>query len=251
MPMTNVIILMEWCDDTSITPLKLGNSYLNRFGIDEDAAFEILGIYYLKKSSKQNLKTTISRKYKEEKEQFDSKIVNTAIQKAAENQSTGIQSFFIYAGYDYQYSTHVLKSLVLEGMRRYGLQSAMLTMICMWRSHLVTKEQMEDYYKGKKVNDIGWFKESVHDDLQSLFEKLKVGINQNEYIYSFTLPKLTPEEMKLIATKDLAYLQTYTVFGDGRNPDVSDQDMNLSESKSKFIYKLCLRDSYSLSLDTE
>ena len=151
MPMTNVIILMEWCDDTSITPLKLGNSYLNRFGIDEDAAFEILGIYYLKKSSKENLKTTISRKYKGEKEQFDSKIVNTAIQKAAENQSTNSESLFIYAGYDYQYSTHVLKSLVLEGMRRYGLHSAMLTMICMWRSHLVTKEQMEDYYKGRRL----------------------------------------------------------------------------------------------------
>ena len=137
---------MESCDDAAITPLKIGNSYLNYFGIDEDAAVEILEIYHLKKSSKQ-MTSTISRKYKDEKEDFDFEIIKTGIKKAAENQSTDYQTLLIYAGYDYQYSSHLM-SMVLNGMRSYRLRSATLTMLCRWRSHLVTKEQMEEYYKG-------------------------------------------------------------------------------------------------------
>ena len=65
------------------------------------------------------------------------------------------------------------------------------------------------------------------------------------------LPKLTSKELKLIANKDQGHLKTYSVFGDGRNPDVNEDDMNLSESKSKFVYQLCLRDSYILNLNDQ
>ena len=38
-------------DDLYDTPLEVGNMILNRFCIDEDAAFEFSGVKYLKKSS--------------------------------------------------------------------------------------------------------------------------------------------------------------------------------------------------------
>ena len=49
--MQNLVVLMEPSEDAFDTPLKAGNMILNRFCIDEDAAFELSGVNYLKKSS--------------------------------------------------------------------------------------------------------------------------------------------------------------------------------------------------------
>ena len=48
--MQNLVVLMGPSNDASETPLKVGNMILNRFCIDEDAAFELSGVNYLKKS---------------------------------------------------------------------------------------------------------------------------------------------------------------------------------------------------------
>ena len=47
----NLVILIEPNEDTFLTPVKIGNSFLNRFLIDEEAGFELLGMYYLHQSS--------------------------------------------------------------------------------------------------------------------------------------------------------------------------------------------------------
>ena len=44
-------MLMELSENAWNTSLKGGNMILNRFCIDEDAAFEFSGVNYLKKSS--------------------------------------------------------------------------------------------------------------------------------------------------------------------------------------------------------
>ena len=45
--MQNVILIIDQSGNDWSTPLKSGNSFMNRFSIDEDAAFEIIGIYHL------------------------------------------------------------------------------------------------------------------------------------------------------------------------------------------------------------
>ena len=50
--MQNLVVLMEPSRDADDVSLKAGNMILNRFCIDEDAAFELSGVYYLKKSSR-------------------------------------------------------------------------------------------------------------------------------------------------------------------------------------------------------
>ena len=67
--MQNLVVLMEPSEDAHITPLKGGNMILNRFCIDEDAAFELSGVNYLKKSSKdiefgESIKFKVKRKQK-------------------------------------------------------------------------------------------------------------------------------------------------------------------------------------------
>ena len=46
---------MEPSEQASETPLKAGNMILNRFCIDEDAAFELSGVNYLKSSMKKTI----------------------------------------------------------------------------------------------------------------------------------------------------------------------------------------------------
>ena len=49
--MQNLVVFMEPSENAYETPLKGGNMILNRFCIDEDAAFELSGVNYLEKSS--------------------------------------------------------------------------------------------------------------------------------------------------------------------------------------------------------
>ena len=49
--MQNLVVFMEPSEDAFSTPLKGGNMILNRFCIDEDAAFELSGVSSLKESS--------------------------------------------------------------------------------------------------------------------------------------------------------------------------------------------------------
>ena len=46
-----IILFVEPCDEPCGRPLKVGNSLMNRFAVDEDAAFEILKIFELEKTS--------------------------------------------------------------------------------------------------------------------------------------------------------------------------------------------------------
>ena len=49
--MQNLVVLIEPSENAYNINLKAGNMFLNRFCIDEDAAFELSGVHYLKKSS--------------------------------------------------------------------------------------------------------------------------------------------------------------------------------------------------------
>ena len=51
--MQNLVVLMEESNDTYNISSKGGNMCLNRFSIDEDAAFELSGVHHLVKSSRE------------------------------------------------------------------------------------------------------------------------------------------------------------------------------------------------------
>ena len=50
--MQNLVVLIDSSYQPWDVSCKAGNMCFNRFCIDEDAAYEISGVYYLKKSSK-------------------------------------------------------------------------------------------------------------------------------------------------------------------------------------------------------
>ena len=49
--MQNLVFFMESSENAHRTPMKAGNMILNRFCIDEDAAFELSGVNFFQKSS--------------------------------------------------------------------------------------------------------------------------------------------------------------------------------------------------------
>ena len=174
-------------------------------------------------------------------EQFD-----LGIKKAAEYQADDLKTHFIVAGEYYYWSRHedTMKSMILAKMKKYGIKEAMVTIIRMERWHLITKEKMEDYYKGKEERH-GWDKESVHDDLDSFFDKLQNGWWEEEWVRTYFIPKLTEKEKKLVEEKDKDHLMSYFYT----YPDVSKKEMDESESKSKFVRGKCDRRTFILKIN--
>ena len=113
----------------------------------------------------------------------------------------------------------------------------MVTIIWMWRRELITKEAMEKFLSGEENQ-----KDSVNDDLESLFEDLRLGKEPDEHVMTYFLPKLTEEEMELVDKKDTIYLQTLW----RSDPDVEEAEMLLSESDSKFVQGKGIRKTFTI-----
>ena len=150
-----------------------------------------------------------------------------------------LMPYFIYCGFHYIFSkerSEKLKEIILTKMRKYGIQSSILTMMYMVRRNLVTKETVKKAYKGELKNDEDWENEegSINDVLESFLINLhyKKEMKQ-ESVSSFFTPKLTNEELKFVQEGNEEHLKTYLVHFAGMNPDVDVEEMKKSDSNSK------------------
>ena len=116
-----------------------------------------------------------------------------------------------------------------------NLQKVMVTILHMRNTNLITKEKMENFIDGKNLR-----KKSVNDDLESFFEKLRHGEEPTESVRTYFLPKLTEQELKLVAKKDSNYFKNFS----WSNPDVDEIQMKMSESDSKFVQAFCWRKTF-------
>ena len=162
---------------------------------------------------------------------------------------------FIYCGLHYLLDGKLrnrLQKILLEKMRKYGIQSALLTGLHMVRRKLVTKEKAKQAYEGKLKNEKDWklYKQSIGDDLEAFFENLQ---SQKEIRYetvgSFFLPKLTENELKLVEQRNEQHLSTYSRHYYQKNPDVDPEEMKKSDSRSKYVYGRCWRETINLTIE--
>ena len=98
-------------------------------------------------------------------------------------------------------------------MKKQQLDLASLTVLDMWRSHLLTKEKMKNYYKREFHNQntsFKWhsvWKKSVHEDLDCFCKNIRLGrLHENRLVTHF-LPKLTKIELRLVAMIDYEHLK--------------------------------------------
>ena len=140
-------------------------------------------------------------------------------------------------------SLETLESFILTGMKKYNIDSVMLTKIFMQRQNIITKEAMEKYCKGEMSQD-----KSVNDDLELFFEDLRLGKRPKEghieLVGTYYLPQLTEGHMQLVESKDPSYFKTFFES----NPDVDEAEMSLSESKSKFVRGFAGRLTFTLPI---
>ena len=134
-----------------------------------------------------------------------------------------------------------MKLLISEAMRKNNIESVLFTNIHIERMKLVTKEVMEDYCTEKMFGyDVG----SVNDDLDSIFEGLRIGEVPKKCTFTYFLPKLTRNEIDLVAKKDPMYMKTFY----DEDPDVKENEMKLSLSRSKYVKATCIRSTILISL---
>ena len=227
----NLVVFMDPPAKKSDISIKGGNMIINRFCIDEDAAFELSGVYCFHKFSHNYERNyegfKLERKEQGMKEHFDKKVIDSAFQKITKNNAQELKIHIIYAGSYYFSLEDILRSLIRKEMKKYKIKFLMVTIIAMERWKLITKEAMEKYCNGVVV-----VKDSVNDDLESFFEDLRLGTKPNEIVPTYYFPKLTTKEMELVDRQDQSYLKTF----DSANPDVPEAEMKLSESDSKFVH---------------
>ena len=104
-------------------------------------------------------------------EEFDETIIDSAIQKYVDKKAGDLEMHIIYAGHYYigTWQHETLVSLVTKALEKHDSQSAIITQIYMLRHVLITKEKMEEICLGKGDWNGNTLKESVNDDLESVF----------------------------------------------------------------------------------
>ena len=187
---------------------------------------------------------------------IDPEIFDAGFKSICDFGDDDLMPHFIYCGYHYLSTVELaekLKEIILRKMRKYGIQSSILTVLWMTRWNLVTKEKVKKAAEGKLKDDEDWkhYKGSINDDLERFFINLQ---DENEIkeegVSSFFAPKLTNEEMKLVQERNQEHLNTYSRHIAGLNPDVDVEEMKQSNSKSKFVHGGCVRCTIPLTLDT-
>ena len=194
---------------------------------------------------------------KSKKEISDLNTIDAGVKFISDFQGEDIIVHFIYCGYLQlirEESRNRLEEIFRTKMKTYGIKSAILTKLGMWRQELVTKEKVKQAYEGKLKNEKGWriYETSIHDDLESFFTDLQ---NQkeikNETVLSFFTPKLTEKELKLVEQRNQQHLSSYSKHYDGFNPDVDAEEMKKSDSSSKFVHGRCYRWTTLLTLESK
>lgn len=113
------------------------------------------------------------------------------MRRLADNKSEDLKLQFVYAGDSFWGDNEKLLSFMFTGMKKHNLKEVMMTILRMERKNLITKEKMESFCEGKKLR-----KESVNEDLESLFERIRLGKQPEvEEVRTYFVPKLTEKEL--------------------------------------------------------
>ena len=165
------------------------------------------------------------------------------MQKNSDSVARELKIHLVYAGDHYIYHEAKLRSFIWNGMKNNKIKSVMVTKICMTRENLITKERMESICRGEEKE----LKDSVNDDLESLFEDIRLGKQLDEWTETYFLPKLTEEELELVEQEkkngnDFSFKGLLQF--NRSNPDVPETEMMLSQSDSKYIRGSSFRETF-------
>ena len=247
------------------TNTYVGNSFLHKLVISEDDGCEL--VHYarmdwgVEHSGIEKLST-----------------IDFYIKLAIKNISTLFQSndsncgvlHFIIAHWIYTEDHDKIKTTIQTELENYNIsQPAILTILREQNYYLITKEKYDEFHeKGSKIGPYTLTK-SIGDDLDELCEKIaKENLVSDDTgprgrgNYTFHLSLLTENHMKYLkymkqsnvlrqvlcrrSVKNFHEVRQYYDTFNHEEYDVSEAEMAMSESKSKFCAALCCRFTYIL-----
>ena len=196
------------------------------------------------RSNTRNLLLIISLKYIDDfpfKVQFDKKVIHSALERNSENEANGLKTHFVFtvgASSDiYFHNADRLRLLILEGMQQLKIKTVMVTILHMERVRLISNEAAESFFNGKMFE-----KNSVNDDLQLFYRKLRLGQETDEEVKTYFLPKLTEKELKLARKKDQTYFKTFSRF----NSPFFNPNEQIAGMKNEFVRGVCERRTFTI-----
>ena len=130
-------------------------------------------------------------------------------------------------------------------MRRYGIRSAILTILEFWRIDLETKEAVKQRHLEARKNQLSEDLELFYTSLQNPDRQPKA-----EKAYIFSTKKLTEEELTLLENRNREYLNTFLSYRSDRLPANFDDKMKeikeSSDPESIFSYSYGYRETIFL-----
>ena len=183
------------------------------------------------------------------------KNILSALRRAAKSNINKLNTHIIYAGQhnlDLAWDSDVLQRIVDTDLNH----DLTMTFIYMYRDLLITKEKVNRICTGKSYRQKDHetptggdtYKDSVADDLELLFEDIKLGKSPLSIAWTYYAPELTLKEMDLVDKKDPDYFRTFKWLN---NADVIETEMNLSTSTSKYVSAYCRRRTIEIKPNQE
>lgn len=267
----NLFLFLEEKVNESDIGLNLAILAMNRFVVDEDAQFEVIGVYYLKKTIKEmidleDLADINLVKQRAEKDAFDRDLISEALDHALLYPNDDTHFIFGTYVFDRTYilcSTKSFNDWFYNEIKKSEIQTLLCTQYFEERKALITKTMSVKFYEGKmNINlqlrlsdsDDGWRKprSSVHDDLEEFIHHIRNGheivrgLENHPVQDSIFLNKmLTPNELKKARNNDEEFWRT--ISNSNSSIERCKRDYTTKcldhEKKHKFVSCLCHRHS--------
>ena len=271
----NLFLFFEENDVQYIISNKLVLLYANRCIIDEDAGFEVCGVYQLHPISDpmDDERNPLYETYENQracKEASDKGIISEALEKAYLMETNSFDTHFIIGTHFYTIGTELRR---YDRMKKFyfsifaeltyqEMKKIYITFLTGRRNAVITKESNLEAYRGEFVeHNIMSFPEShkkdivstskpkfsVNDDFESSITLIQSGERLDQQIRLFFNPMLTPQQLNLLETKDESYLRSFGNYLYGNDPDIIQKELGKypnSDSKLRFVWCSCSRVSF-------
>ena len=171
----NIILFIELSEEKWQCPVNIANIYLNRFTIDANAAFEIIGIHYLAKAT-EKLVHPLHAEYhncadeRAEKEKHDFDVIASGLETMASLRSKDVH--IIIAAHLFNTESRAkMNKHILSISEKLKLSSVVISRVCMHKMGLVSMERSKEVYKDDAGFIIDRYKKQEDFDKMSFAEK--------------------------------------------------------------------------------
>ena len=136
----------------------------------------------------------------------------------------------------------IFKEIFLSKMLRYGIRSAILTMLSFRRGHLIAKEAVKELHlqvrkdrlEEENGENVLYVHRIISEDSELFYTSLEnpESYPKVEKAYIFSTKKLTEEELTLLENRNEDFLITFMYYGSDGLPSLFDSHMKKIEKSS-------------------